>query len=181
MNKYCADLNFKFEPFNDNFDIAQLKIKAHSRVEAKDMNQEFVSLLDKLGLKINMAECFYRKAYSKSGIHRDVKGKDSATKINWIYDGSGSVMDWYRIINNIERTSVTGLGVTYNYYEKEDVELVHSQRVGFPSLLEVALPHGITMDHQERTCVSVVIQYKHNDAYPTFTESLDLFNDYLIP
>ena len=179
MNKYCADLNFKFKPFDDNFDITQLKIKAHSRIEAKDINQEFVNLLDNLGLKINMAECFYRKAHSKSGIHRDVTGTDSATKINWVYDGSGSVMDWYRIINNNEKILVTGLGSTYNYYEKEDVELVHSQQIGCPSLLEVALPHGITMGHQERTCISVVIQYKHNDAFPTFAESLNIFKDYI--
>jgi hypothetical protein len=180
MNNYCADLNFNFKPFDDDFDIGQLKIKAHSRIEAEDMNQQFIDLLDKLGLKINMVECFYRKAWGKSGIHRDIRGTDSATKINWVYGGARSSMNWYRAVNNVEKTSVTGLGVTYTYYEKQDVELLHSQRIGFPSLLEIAVPHDITMADEERICVSVVLQYKHNNDYPTFVESLDLFHDYLI-
>ena len=179
MNNYCVDLNFAFGPFKNDFDISTLKNKNHSKIDNLDLNTEFVDLVDRMGLKIQLAECFYRKPYTQSQIHRDVKGTESATKINWIFGGDNSLMNWYTPVTDIIRTAVTTIGITYIYYEKSDVKLAHTQKVGFPSLLEVALPHDITMGNEERICVSIVLKYKDREAYPTFAESTKIFKDYI--
>ena len=58
MNNYCVDLNFNFEPFENNFDIAKFKKTEHGRINPIEMNPQFLELLDLLGLKIAMAEYF---------------------------------------------------------------------------------------------------------------------------
>ena len=179
MNNYCIDLTIPCNPFKDDFNFDQLKIANHFEINEADLNPALIELLDKLGFEIQLAECFYRKPFTGSRIHRDVKGRPSATKLNWIYGGRNSLMNWYQPVSDIERTAVTALGVTYVYYLNEDVKLVHTQKVGFPSLLEVAMPHDITMGDEERICVSIVLKYKNKDAYPTFAESTKIFKDYI--
>lgn len=179
MNNYCVDLTFPCSPFKDDFNFDKLKIASHSKIEDQDLNPELVEFLDKLGFEIRLAECFYRKPYTGSRTHRDVKGSKSATKLNWVYGGRNSLMNWYEPISDIERTAVTDIGITYVYYLKEDIRLLHRQKIGFPSLLEVALPHDITMGDEERTCVSIILKYKNIDAYPTFAESTEVFKNYI--
>jgi hypothetical protein len=179
MNNYCVDLNFNFEPFDNNFDIAKFKKTAHDRINPMDMNPQFLELLDLLGLKIAMAEYFYKTPKSLSGVHRDVLPASSATRINWIYGGADSVMNWYRPLNDIKKMFITPIGESYTYYEKEDVEIIFSRKVGFPSLVEVALPHDILMGDEERVCISAILKHKHKHVCPTFAESLLLFRDYL--
>lgn len=181
MNNFCVDLIIPFAPLKDGFDFEKLKRTSHSKIDPEDLNPNLIEFADKFGLTLHLAECFYSNPLGKkfSQIHRDVSGAASATKFNWSYGGGGSLMNWFIPITDIERLSTTAIGVRYRYYNNEDVKLIHSQPVGFPSLLEVALPHNVTIGNKERICVSILFKYKYTDFFPTFSEAVELFKDYI--
>ena len=180
MNEFCINLTFPFQPFESSFNLNKLKIKPHSKINLESFNIEFLNLLDVVGLKIQSAESFFRKPDSFSQIHRDVQQTNDATKINWVFGGKGSVMNWYNIIHDNEHSSTSNTGVPYLYYNLEDLELVYSKQVGFPSLLQVAMPHNVTMGKESRLCASVILQYKDTELFPTFKESSLLFKEFIM-
>ena len=181
MNNFCIDLNLPFPLFKSDLYLSELRRTPHSRIDYKEhFHPEILNLLDKLGLKINLAESFYRAPYSSSQIHRDVLGTADATKLNWVYEGNDVPMNWYAETSDTIRTGVTALGITYRYYQFNDVKLLHKQSVGHPSLLQVAIPHNISTSNKSRLCVSVVLQYKDSDKFVTFNESIAIFKNFMV-
>jgi hypothetical protein len=179
MNNFCIDLTLPVLPLREGVSVEKYTTVPHSKINQLDINPNLVSLLDSIGLEINIAESFYRQANSSAQIHRDVKHTTDAAKINWVYNGTGSTMNWYNIINNIVYESTTSVGVAYQYYNPADLELIHSQKVGFPSLLQVAVPHNITMTNETRLCLSMVLRYKGTDSFPTFNQCKALLENYV--
>lgn len=178
MNNFCVNLNLPVTLFVDTFDIDQLKLVPHLRLDQTDLNPKLLVLLDNLGLKIELVEVFFRRARTLSQIHRDIASVTDATKINWVYDGAGSVMHWYDIIENNIYTATSAIGISYQYYKLKDLKLAHSQTIGYPSLIQVAVPHNIIMSDQDRLCISIIPKYKNTNQFPTFQESVELFQNF---
>jgi hypothetical protein len=183
---YVADLNIPIQLFNTDLSPVEFlkqndqHLKRHYQLDLTVMNGQLVSFFNSLGLSIRLVEIFYRPANTKSRIHIDTEKPGDFSKLNWVYGGEGSVMNWYR-----EKESYTGLldttGIsTYAvYYNKDDVILAHSIEVGQPSLVQVGVPHSVDNITSDRFCVSVVFEYTESSVRPTFAEAYDLFKNYI--
>lgn len=183
MNNFCINLNLTDIPlFKEKQLLFVLKTKNHYRIPTNEIHPAMHSEFNKLGLEIVFVESFFKNPFQENRIHKDAPGYTDATKINWVFDGEDSTMNWYEPKNNIVLPiqDVTSIGVQYSYYQKSDLNLIHSQQVASPSIVQVGLPHNITMRSRYRHCISAFFKIKNTNEYITFNNSKDLFKDYLI-
>jgi hypothetical protein len=177
MNNYCVDLEFNFSLLKDNYDPFSAPM-GHSKLDNQYVSDEFCQYIDSLGLKLLYIEIFVKGPNYGPGVHVD-HGKKDMAKLNWVYGGEDSTMTWYAPkkgrLPKFNTTAINSYSVTY---EEDDVELVHSQRVGFPSLVQSGVPHGIYTKEQPRYCYSAVLFSKDNIRLP-FKQMLELFKDYI--
>lgn len=186
MNNYCVDLNLPFSLFKENVDpIALLKsnprFAGHFNISSMLLNKEIIKLFNGLGLTIFLVEVFYRTPNSSGNIHSDLDKPGDYSKLNWIFGGEGSIMNWYNTNSNYvsASTNTTAIKSYALYYKDAEVDLIHTQVVGQPSLVQVGIPHKVINSNLERLCVSVVFRYTDTNIRPTFNEALELFKDYI--
>ena len=99
MNKYYSKLNIDFYPLAENFNLfnqtqSQKVFDIQNNSLDKFLNLNLLDWLNYLRITIQHIECFYRRPYNKGLIHSDVNGGDF-TKINYIFGGKNSYMQWY--------------------------------------------------------------------------------------
>jgi hypothetical protein len=182
MNNYCTYLNLPFPLFKEGIESSQFPKTNHIKLNKDEvLNNDLQNWFTSLKLEIHIVEVFYTQPNTTSTIHIDSIGGDY-TKLNWQFGGKNSVMNWYSINEQITpEYKITPVGSTYTRFEQHEVTKVNTQRIQNPSLIQVGAPHNIENFSEERWVVSVV--YKYPSAIyrrPTWTESLSIFNEYLI-
>ena len=182
MNNYCAYLNLPFPLFKESVDPFQLSKLRHFKLDKdKVLNDDLQNWFASLKLEVFLVEVFYTPPNTTGTVHIDSIGGDY-TKLNWQFGGENSVMNWYSINEGIiPKSGFTQIGSNYSGFEQHEVTKVHSQRIQNPSLIQVAVPHNIDNFSEDRWAVSVVYKYP-SVIYrrPTWTESVLIFNEYLI-
>lgn len=195
MTTYHHNLNFDINLLKDNTSITDLprivngERAYHSLINFKEsINPVMLEFLEDIGLFVYYCEIFYSKPNLFSRIHIDANAtRRDFTKINWVFDGKDSVMNWYKPKDNIIRSeeSVPGGPNSFSYimYKKHEVDLLHSAPLGLPSLIQVGIPHNITNPIEDRYCISIAVATNNdNKIYrPTMQESLELLSKYLVP
>jgi hypothetical protein len=185
MNNFCININTDVKVLNDDFDINTIKTSTptikHSKLLAEHFHQELHNFLADNNLTIFLAEAFHIPKFKIMTIHID-GGQTDYAKLNWIYGGAGSKMHWYRakVTKNPEDIGVTAIGTRYEHFLSEEVELVHSQAVGCPSLVQVGMPHNVTNPKEDRICISAVLANKTTGKHITFNEAMLALNKYII-
>lgn len=181
MNNFCVDLNMDIPLFKKESYSQYYKTRSHSRVNIKLLNPEILEMFDSKNLEIVLCEAFYRKPtdIKHDAIHKDAMHITDATKINWVFDGHDSLMNWYEPVTPVYNISRSQIGVEYIYYDRSNLNLVHSQTVGFPSLVQVGMPHDITMGLADRLCISTFFKQKGSKEYISFSNAIELFSEYL--
>lgn len=181
MNRYCINLSNVPDPLIVPVPVDKLHLYGatmiHKKIPDTLINPNLVDFLFKKGLKIGLAESFYLPAYDSLRIHEDGGDQTDALKINWVYGGEGSTMNWYEPIAD-PIWYKTGLGVPFKGYTKDQVKLVYSCSVGCPSLLQVGPPHNVVNADRPRFCVSLVISNIEQGEMASFNESIDLFKEH---
>lgn len=181
MNDFCIDLNISIPFIEDEVYLNSLrsKYKRHNKIDPSTINTKIIDFFKNKNLQITLAESFYRmpEDIAVPNIHKDAPGLTDATKINWVYGGGDSVMNWYQPkVDNIQ-TNTSAIGITYEYYKRDDVELIHSQRVGFPSIVQVGLPHDISNITSDRLCISVFVKEISTTSFITFEKAKKIFQN----
>jgi hypothetical protein len=183
MTVYHHNLNFKINPLKNNIIVTDLpkivnnKKVYRSPIFVKDhINPEMLDFLAELNIFSNHCELFYSIPNLFSNIHVDIKHGDF-TKLNWVYGGTNSVMNWYRP----KSPHITTVNTSYVKYHRDDVELLHSASLGSPSVVQAGVPHNIVNSTEDRYCISLVLaSVKNNKPYrPTMQESLHMLSKYL--
>jgi hypothetical protein len=183
MNNYCVDLQVDLPLFDSNLSPVEfLKQKytltGHFQINTDDLNKKLSLWFLNLGLSIRLIEIFYRQPNAVGNIHSDTSIPGDYAKLNWVY-GNG-IMNWYKIagINN-STIHITDINSHAIYYKESEVELVHSQKVGQPSLVQVGCPHKVINFDSERVCISLVFESINTKQRLTFQEAKTLFKDYI--
>lgn len=152
----CIPLNLNINPVT--IDHSELKKNYQTPIDTKNVNPDFINFLKNHGIKIRYIESFYSHPFYKQGIHTDCEGGDYA-KINFVYGGSGSLMHWYKI----KETSIappmgkTSINTDFISWKEDMVELIESNALTYPSLVQAGCPHNITNRKEERLCIAVVL------------------------
>lgn len=184
MNNYCVDLNLDLPIFESaltpvEFLKQNYKLEGHFQVDVNHLSTELKMFFDKVGLTVRLVEIFYRQPNAVGNIHSDTEIAGDYAKLNWVY-GNGT-MYWYKTNKNYTPTilNTTAIKSYALYYSESEVELVHSQIVGQPSLVQVGCPHKVINDNTERFCISVVFETVNTKERLTFQEAISVFSEFI--
>lgn len=178
MNTFCVDLNLNKPICHTNILPESLGDNIIHKKESKISN-EMLDFLDRLDLSIRLAETFYIPPWNSIKIHEDGGDISDVLKINWVIGGDDSLMHWYESTTE-PIWQKTQLGIKYKSYPKKNVKILHSQKVGFPSLVQVGIPHNVTTNALGRYCISVMPQWKAEEEILSFKEGIKLFEKFIV-
>jgi len=213
MNDYCTPLNFDLPIFNTdlstvdflklqpdwadnycqiteadylarNYDARRAAISSHFKIDhEKNLTNELKQFFNDHGQEIFLCEIFFRYKNYSSGIHSDGKVPGDYSKINWIFGGEDSEMNWYKVKDTYidkDTNSMTPINSNSKQYSPDDVELVYSENVRGPALIQVGCPHNIRNGNYERFCVSIAFKDPKLGRRPTIAEAKEIFKKYII-
>lgn len=193
MNEFCTNLHLPYEPVSFEFikkfvenNHKNLNTPAHLALSLGDLDTKFVLWLYSLKIKPAWIPLFYKPAnYYDNEAHSD---HDADTlrkfvKLNWVFDGPNGLMHWYAVKNDYrgeEFKTPHGLKY-YSYKDSSQLIKVHSESVGFPSLVTVGeVPHSITVDSKPRYCLCIVFRHYQTNQTLTMSEAQEVFKNYIV-
>lgn len=181
MNNLCLNLDFNIKLFKPEFDLFSLPKTRFQLIGIDTINSQLIEFLSSKGIEIRAVEVFYSEANFGGGIHSDGAGNEGTdvTKLNYIFGGKNSLMNWYDIKPNAKpNISMTDKGTPYVNYNNEDTIKIHSAQVGFPGIVQVAVPHNIRNFEEPRYCVCLVIHDAITKKRFTFGYLADLLKEF---
>lgn len=180
ITELARNLRLDIEPLAWPHKVYDYGRSRHVRVPLGDISPELVAWLDHLSLKIEWVELFYTAPGQITKIHTDGLGGDY-TKLNWQYGGQSSVMRWYRPLRQGHKDPlITPIDSDYLFWSAMEVEPVGDVRVGYPTLVQVGVPHNVVNLLTHRWVLSVIILDKTRGRRLTWAEALDRFNPQLV-
>jgi hypothetical protein len=210
-NNFIAHLNLGDRGIlKDPYDIEKTHITEDLaniwRLHPQFVNQDIVNKIEESGLFI-IALYVLKTSTTNTrwDIHADVGNwevQDDSARLNWVYGNNQSPMIFFRPKDpskqNIKEMALYSTYVEdpflkklyeegrtcsrFLYYEPEDVVEVHRELVGFPSIVQVGVPHNVELQGDEtRYCVAAIIGDKSDPYQPTtFLNAANKLSKYLI-
>ena len=185
--KYCKFLNFSFSPLKPDIDVLNYLYNNHkekqniSMVNFKDVNLEFLDLLDKNGLYINHAESFYKPPSSRNSFPHLDSSPGDIVKINWVYGGKDSTMNWLSLLPGkelIKRT--TPINTTFYSADEHNTVIEETCSLHSPSLVQVGVLHNISNRKEDRYCLSFCISDSLTRNVVGFDKATEVLKEYII-
>jgi hypothetical protein len=178
MTNYFKNIKLNIDPVL--LDHSMLKNEYYKIIKFEDINPEFISLLDSLNIYVSHGQSFYSKPNFIQRIHTDNSGGDSV-RLNFIYGGKESKMNWYEVIENQEVTnnlSTHPLGTSYLLWAKSQVKLIESTELISANIVQVGIPHNTTNQNEYRLCISFPILDSVKRYRLTMEETCERFKNY---
>jgi hypothetical protein len=124
-------------------------------------SQEWLSYVSSLGLDLVHTMIFYRGPYrSTRRAHLDLYYGDPFTinnfAINWVIDGIGSEMLWYKMPQEKFEVQWTPANTPYVHWERNELKVIDKCAIKSQmTLVNVGIPHSVNVAEQGRWCISV--------------------------
>lgn len=197
MNLYATTLSMPVKPFADGVhpnDLYETAVDGeivtqYTSVATADLNPDFVSLLDDLGLNLHIVELFTKQVNpprSKNRIHSDGDvGFHDAAKLIWVYGGADSAMRFYeKTEDGVANTeSFNNVGSSVTYYKGIEFAApipVHTQPTGLSgTLIQKGAPHDIYNPTEIRWAVTVVCRDKETGKSISYEDMYNRLADYI--
>ena len=156
MSKHCVHLNLNINPVT--IDYSNLKNAYQTKIQLENLNPELIAILHNRGIIVNYAESFYSPPNFFQRIHTDNLGGDYV-KINFVYGGKGSRMNWYRVKEDVapRKVEFTTVDTEFIPWETYMVDLVESDLLDYPSIVQAGCPHNVVNTNDYRLCISLVL------------------------
>jgi hypothetical protein len=181
MNDFCYHLNINIEPIDNNF-LSELVSKKEkiTIIPKEKITYEIINFLDSFNLGIAGGLSFYRSANNESAIHMDCNTIQDKVNMNWVYfQDFQSRMHWYKFKDTPKYKILTlPNGDNYTDILKEDVELIHSEKIEFPSIVQAGIPHSVSTGASERLCICLCLTNNLTNKKLTWDESANIFSKY---
>jgi hypothetical protein len=175
MMTYAKNLILPISPLSKP--VESIPKVPHTKLAIEShINIELINYLNDRNLLISFAETFYMKPNSFSIIHCDTKNYTDVAKLNYVYRGNDSTMNWYKTKDtSLRDITPSELGTNYRKYDLDEVELIYQHTVSFPTLVQAGVPHNVTTHTEDRMCISLFLMNKTTNKYISFSEGLSLF------
>lgn len=179
MTNHCIPLNFNINPVT--IDHCELKKKYQTSINLTDLNPDLINLLKDRGINVSLSESFYSHPFKVQVIHTDYLGGDYV-KINFIYGGHGSQMHWYKIKDPSRPMTIgtTSINTKYISWTRDMVDLVESNTLDCPSLVQTGCPHNVINKDEYRLCISLVLTDSVTSNRLTMSEAKFKLQEFLI-
>jgi hypothetical protein len=178
--KYYFDIDLDIPVLNPDINLASIKDYHNKFTVLEYVNPELVKFFKQRNLVLlPYIEIFSSELNYIGPIHVDVGHGDFA-KMNWVFGGKDSTMNWYEPIVSDKPVETTLGNRDYIHYDTAEVKHMHSQTIGIdrPSVVQVGVPHNSTNYSEHRYCVSLVF-FRIAKGLPRLSmpESHDVFSD----
>jgi hypothetical protein len=182
MKKFCFDINLDIPLLKPEINLYNITEYHNKFTVTEYINSELVKFFKQRDLVLlPYIEIFHSIPHYTGPIHIDV-GHGDFTKLNYVYGGKDSTMNWYEPLITNNNSQYTLENREYIHYNDNQVKHVHSQVVGInkPSIVQVGVPHNSTNYDEDRYCVSLVF-FRIAKGLPrlSMNESLEVFSDLL--
>lgn len=183
MKTYIQHLNFNIEPLTAGIETYGPWDKTtHLAVPQNKLNPDLIVFFKNCNLFPGIVEIFYTPAMGRRYIHIDEYPGGDYIKINWQTAGRDSLMRWYTINDNvvIKEPSFTVINTRYLRFEPEEVKPAFKSKVGYPSIVQVGVPHDIINTYEPRYVLSIVPNHLKTGKRVTMDEALEIFKAHRI-
>ena len=170
-----------------NFDINPLVCQhnlttKHYRIDSILINPKLSELLRSCDINLHYVECFNRLPGEGISIHNDHTQNDECVKINWIYGGQGSTMQWFKPKDNVTgKAKVTSVNSNYVMFMPDEVEHLATleTKPEVPYLLQAGVPHTVFNDIEPRSCISMIL-YDKDYLHLSMSEALIRLESFIV-
>lgn len=188
-NNFCKHIAAPFEMSPAVLDSLQAQ---YSRFDTNmmfwlkfaDMDSNFVKFLAQCRMMVHHAEAFYIAPGQSLVIHIDGPTISNCCKLNWVYGGQGSKMQWWaqKDPGRQLETKRTPTGTRYVQFDREECKMIWSDSIGCPSLVNVGVPHSVdnSMSSEPRWCLSYMLSDSETDKKLEWADAADRLKDYWI-
>jgi hypothetical protein len=178
--KYYFDINLDIPVLKPNINLLDIKDYHNKFTVLEYVNPEIVKFFKQRNLVLlPYIEIFRSEPNYVGPIHVDVGHGDFA-KMNWVFGGKDSTMNWYEPIVSDKPVETTLGNRDYIYYNTTEVnhKLSHTIGIDRPSVVQVGVPHNSTNYSEHRYCVSLVF-FRITKGLPrlSMSESHEAFSD----
>lgn len=131
-----------------SIEVPDLSKNFHSKIGKHQLCEDFIDWVYERDLVLRddyAGEYFYTPPGGQVPLHTDKHEINDYVKLNWMVGGDASLMNWYELKpgKTLHPPAYTGLHGAYAGAAPEDVVLVHSARIGKPSLVNVGRLHEL--------------------------------------
>jgi hypothetical protein len=187
VNNYCQDLTLDFILDTSVLNRVQSIHKdadngAIFKIHQSEVDPNLLHFLNELDLTVNFAEIFYTPPNKNLFIHIDNNYISNNCKLNWVYGGSGSVMEWWERKNPKAplEFKLTDIGSKYIYFNRDECVKVWQHEVKQPSLVNVGIPHSVQNNtNAARWCVSHSIYDLDRNKQLEWQDAIKIFDKFL--
>lgn len=162
------------------FDTAKYSNKRLQHFELNNFSTDYLELVRSLQLTLVHAEVFYSVPGVDYVIHQDHFKRTDFPKINFIFGGKNSKMNWYSVkpekLGSIPEPNIHN---PYMTFKQDQVDLVCSQELEGSCLIQAGVPHNVTLSTDARWCISTVYLLD-NKRLLTWAESNKLFEPFIV-
>ena len=186
MNDYCTHLNLHFSPFREDVNINDLPKNYWNLIPKDIINPQLIDFLKEKGINISVISSFYDH-YNNffSTIHIDSHQICDMSKLIWGW-GEYHMMYWYRhkenVIPNVRyKINDTSPDLNLRHYceaEREQLDVIHSSKIEFPSLIQVGVYHRCVTFNGPRRSLTMVLEDNNGNTIP-MSVAKSIFQSYI--
>jgi hypothetical protein len=187
MNEFCYSLKLPFNLDTTWLAEQQLRISGSPRIVNIAVPQDrhdsaLVSWCHTVGIEIAQQELIYTPAGGWGKPHVDLAQFSNLCKINWVFGGGGSVMNWYQVRSDYQGETVSNtVNTFYRTFHTDHLEQIYSSAVAGPTLLNVGIPHNVeNPGSQERWAITTVFKNTATGTLLMFRDAAEKLNNYIL-
>ena len=189
MNNFFFHLKEQFDPLQNMEIIKKFPVGRH--VLNKNYASSNLKSFETDIFKIAQIELFVTQAGGRLGTHVDANSPSGSIKMNFSYGDSNAYMEWYKFKNGFAipiyewiDDKIDDKGSerpeTLRYHDN-DCELIRSELIRRPSVVNVSIPHGLNCTNSDIKCMTVAVlfeQYLDNEWKKiTMSKALELWGN----
>ena len=190
MQQYIQNLIVNIEPLIKPItSYCSGATKQHIRIPLEDVNPMLLAFLNTHNVGIRLVELFYIPPKAQCGIHVDYVPDGQSgdyVKLNWQTGGKDSVMRWYEQKDKLitKEYSLSKIGSKYMEYAVDEVNCIYTAAVGYPSIVQVCVPHNIVNFDEPRYVLSIVPRHFTSDGElgraVSMVDAIEIFRNFTV-
>lgn len=188
MNNFFFHLKEQFDPLQNMEIIKKFPVGKH--ILDKNYASSNLKSFETDIFEIAQIELFVTPAGGRLGTHIDSASPSGSIKMNFSYGDSNAYMEWFKLKNGMvipmyewidaKDSELDPNEITLRYHDN-DCELICSELIRRPSVVNVSIPHGLNCENSDIKCMTVAVlfeQYLDNEWKKiTMSKALELWGN----
>ena len=181
-NKYCLSLDLGFTVGTEILNTLKIDQSKVNHNVVQHVDPVLNDFLKKMNISVPLVDVFYTPPGAMLPAHVDGDVIDNHCKLNFIFGGRNSVMQWWEHKDKNQPLTyfMSGVGTKYIRIYVDDCNLMWESNLGPCALVNVGQPHSIVNPGDEiRWCLSYVLHDMNTGQLLDWDHALKLFSPYM--